>query len=233
MRIGGGIMQHTIGIRLEDKNEWEKRVPLTPDHVRTLVDKHSLIVKVQSSPTRTYGDSSYRDAGAEVVARVNDVPVLFAVKEIPIEELRHGQTYVCFAHVIKAQAENMATLKKMMDLNCTLIDHEKIGDANGRRLVFFGFHAGLAGMIETLWAMGQKYKSIGIQTPLEDVLHAYEYSDLAAVRQSLVAVGDKIKEGGFPEDLGPLVVGFTGYGNVSKGAQDVLSALPVTEISPE
>jgi alpha-aminoadipic semialdehyde synthase len=226
-------MQHTIGIRLEDKNDWERRVPLTPDHVKALVKDYSIIVKVQSSPTRTFGDGSYQDAGAEVVSRVHDVPVLFAVKEIPIDELRQGQAYVCFAHVIKGQPENMPTLKKMMDLNCTLIDHEKITDANGRRLVFFGFHAGLAGMIETLWAMGQRYKADHLKTPFEDVLHAYEYPDLASVRQSLVAVGDRIKTEGFPSELGPVVVGFTGYGNVSKGAQDILSALPVTEVSPE
>jgi len=226
-------MQHTIGIRLEDKNEWERRVPLTPQHVKKLIDEHSLIVKVQSSPIRAFSDSAYGDVGADVVARIDDVPVVFAVKEIPDEELNHGQVYICFAHVIKAQEENMPTLKKMMDLDCTLIDHEKIADSNGQRLVFFGFHAGLAGMIETLWAMGQKYKFDGFSTPFENVLHAHEYPDLAAVRQSLVNISDAIKKDGIPEELAPLVVGFSGYGNVSKGAQDVLSALPLTEITPE
>ena len=230
---GGDHMQHTIGIRLEDKNEWERRVPLTPDHVKKLIDEHSLIVKVQSSPTRAFSDSSYRDVGAQVVPTVTDVPVLFAVKEIPIEELRQGQAYVCFAHVIKGQPENMPTLKKMIDLNCTLIDHEKIADSNGKRLVFFGFHAGLAGMIDTLWAMGRRYEFQGIETPFRSIKQAYQYPDLAAVRQALVGVGDRITEQGIPAELGPLVVGFTGYGNVSKGAQDVLSALPVKEITPE
>ena len=44
----------------------------------------------------------------------------------------------------------------MMELGCTLIDYEKIADENGKRLVFFGKFAGLAGMVDTLWIFGQR-----------------------------------------------------------------------------
>ena len=35
-------MNNIIGIRREDKNKWERRVPLTPVHVSTLVEQHQL-----------------------------------------------------------------------------------------------------------------------------------------------------------------------------------------------
>ena len=38
-KIGGDNMIKTIGIRREDKNEWERRVPLVPGDVLELGDK--------------------------------------------------------------------------------------------------------------------------------------------------------------------------------------------------
>ena len=39
-------MSSKIGIRLEDKNEWERRTPLVPVHVDELVENHDLEVLV-------------------------------------------------------------------------------------------------------------------------------------------------------------------------------------------
>jgi len=46
-------------------------------------------------------------------------------------------------------------------------------------------------------------------------------------------VGQKIIEKGLPSELKPLVIGFTGYGNVSQGAQEIASLLPIKEILPD
>lgn len=48
----------TIGIRREDKNRWERRVPLSPDHVQQLVDQ-GVDVIVQPSSLRVFDDESY------------------------------------------------------------------------------------------------------------------------------------------------------------------------------
>jgi alpha-aminoadipic semialdehyde synthase len=45
-------------------------------------------------------------------------------------------------------------------------------------------------------------------------------------------IGKKIEQDGIPEPIAPLVVGFAGYGNVSRGAQEILDLLPVKEIEP-
>ena len=48
----------------------------------------------------------------------------------------------------------MPMLKQMMKMKCNLIDYERVVDDNNRRLIFFGKFAGLAGMINSLWAYG-------------------------------------------------------------------------------
>ena len=46
-------------------------------------------------------------------------------------------------------------------------------------------------------------------------------------------VGAKIAGGAIPEELAPMVVGFTGYGNVSTGAQEIFDLLPHVQVKPE
>ncbi len=40
-------MNNTIGIRREDKNKWERGVPLTPGHISTLIQEHNLNFIIQ------------------------------------------------------------------------------------------------------------------------------------------------------------------------------------------
>ena len=76
-------MGKIIGLRREDKNRWERRVPLSPEHVRELKEKHGIHTIVQPSPTRIFSDSEYRAAGAEINEDLSRARVVFAVKEIP------------------------------------------------------------------------------------------------------------------------------------------------------
>ena len=155
------------------------------------------------------------------------------MKEIPVEKLRPGRTYVYFSHVIKGQRSNMPMLRRLLELGSTLIDYEPITDRRGRRLIFFGRHAGYAGMFDTLWALGQRLAAEGFPTPLADVRLAHEYAGLDDALEKLSRIGDRIRREGLPSGLRPLVVGFTGSGNVSKGAQEVFDRLPFEEIDPE
>jgi len=225
-------MNYKIGIRREDKNKWERRVPVVPEHVAELKEKFDIITIIQPSHIRVFSDEEYRQAGAIVKEDLSDSNIVFAVKEIPISFFQPGKTYVFFAHVIKGQKYNMPMLKKMMELGCNLIDYEKITDEKGRRLVFFGRYAGIAGMIDTLWAFGQRLKLKGISTPLENVKQTIHYESLSDIKKHLTEIGEKISDQGLPESISPLIVGFAGYGNVSRGAQEILDILPVEEISP-
>ena len=146
-------MPSRIGIRREDKYDWERRTPLTPQDAKELADKHGIKFIAQISPNRVFGDKAYQQAGITVAQDLSSCPVVLGIKEIPIEALNPETTYVFFSHTIKGQSFNMPMLRHMLSLNCTLIDYEKITDDNGRRLIFFGNYAGLVGMIESLWAM--------------------------------------------------------------------------------
>ena len=226
-------MIFTLGIRREDKNRWERRVPLIPGHVQELKKKHGVETQIQSSEIRVFFDREYRDIGAQVRDDLSLCSVVFAVKEIPIDVFERGKTYVFFSHTIKGQKHNMPMLKKMMDMGCTLIDYERIVDKNGKRLVFFGRFAGLAGMVDTLWIFGQRLKWENIETPFGEIKQAIHYEDLEDIKKHLIKVGRKIETRGLPESLTPLVIGFAGYGHVSIGAQEILDVLPVKEIKPD
>jgi alpha-aminoadipic semialdehyde synthase len=121
----------------------------------------------------------------------------------------------------------------MMEKEINLIDYEKITNEKGQRLIFFGRFAGLAGMINSLWSAGMRYKELGIDTPFTAIKQTHTYNSLDEAKEVIAAVGEKIRQEGLPQQLSPFVVGITGYGNVSKGAQEILSLLPVEEISPE
>ena len=149
------VKQMKIGIRKEDKSAWERRAPLAPEHVKTLIETHGIDVALISSSRRVFADADYEAVGARVVEDLSPCNVVLGVKEIPPAKLIGGMAYVFFAHVIKGQPHNMPMLERLLDRECHLIDYEKIVDDQGRRLIFFGRHAGLAGMLETLWAFGQ------------------------------------------------------------------------------
>ena len=224
-------MQRCIGIRREDKSRWERRTPLTPAAVHKLVEQ-GVQVLLQPSPTRAYRDEEFLAAGAIVQEDLSACPVVFGVKEIPPAFFQAGGAYVFFAHVIKGQPHNMPMLRRMLELGCTLIDYERVTDEKGRRVIFFGRHAGLAGTIETLWALGKRLAWRGIETPFARLRHAWEYHDLAEARAAIEAIRGEIRRDGLPAAVTPLTIGVTGYGNVGKGAWEILDLLPIQVVEP-
>jgi saccharopine dehydrogenase (NAD+, L-lysine-forming) len=221
-----------IGIRREDKSRWERRVPITPAKARELRERHGIEFYVQASPIRVFREEEFEQAGVHVQEDLCPAGVIFAVKEIPLQYFNPGKTYVFFAHVIKGQPHNMPMLRRMMEQGCNLIDYEKVTDERGRRLIFFGWHAGVVAMIESLWALGQRLKWEGIANPFTEMRHTYTYDSLAAVRADVRAAGERIKAEGLPREITPLIIGVAGYGNVGRGILELLTDLPTVEIEP-
>ncbi|HPF71301.1 MAG TPA: hypothetical protein PLQ13_11570 [Candidatus Krumholzibacteria bacterium] len=224
-------MSSIIGIRRETKNAWERRVPLVPADIADLVRDRGLEFIVQPSPIRVFADADFAAAGASVDADLSPARVVLAVKEIPVDEL-HGRTaYVYFSHTVKGQAYNMPMLRHILDTGATLIDYERISDEQNRRLIFFSLHAGYAGMIESLRALGLRWQHLGRATALAGVRHAFQYPSLPAAEAHLREIGEQLAEAA-TGDQPPLVVGIAGYGNVAKGCRRILESLPVREITP-
>jgi alpha-aminoadipic semialdehyde synthase len=222
-----------IGIRHEDKSRWETRAPLVPSDIRELIRHHGMKFHVQTSPTRVFKDAEFTSAGAAVGDALEDCSAILGVKEIPPATFLPERAYLFFSHTTKGQANNMPMLRRLMELKCYLIDYERIVDAQGRRLVFFGRFAGLAGMIDTLWALGRRWQHEGIDNPFTNVQQAYHYKNLEHVRTEIAKIGERIARDGLPEPCTPLVCGFAGYGHVSQGAQEIYDLLPVKEVAPE
>ncbi len=225
-------MKNCIGIRKEDKDTTERRAPLAPHQVKTLIEKYSIKVLVEPAPNRIYEDSEYQIAGAILSDDLSECNIIFGVKEIPSHNFLPKHTYCFFSHTIKGQSYNMPMLKRMLDLRDTLLDYEKVEDAEGRRLIFFGPFAGYAGMIDSLWALGQRLKWEGLNTAFSEIRHAIHYDSLQQAKQAIHKVGEKIKSDGVPHELVPMICGFAGYGQVSRGAQEIFDELPTEELSP-
>lgn len=223
-------MKNRIGIRREDKYHTEKRTPLTPDHITSLVRKYGLEVQIESSEQRIFSDNNYHKAGAHIIDELTDCNIVFGVKEIPTERLIPNMAYCFFSHTIKGQSYNMPMLKRILDLRDTLVDYEKVVTNQGKRLIFFGRYAGYAGIIDTLWALGRRLNWEGIINPFSMIKQALTYKNLLAAKESIKNVGRIILENGLDQQLVPMIFGFTGYGQVSKGAQEIFDLLPFREI---
>ena len=220
-----------VGVRSEDKSQWERRVPLVPGDVKALREA-GIDAVVQTSSHRAFGDDEFARAGVPVQADLGDCRIIVGIKEIPPPKLEAGKVYLFFPHVIKGQPGNMPMLRRLMELNATLVDYERIVDEKNRRLIFFGRHAGLAGMVNTLWSLGKRLDAEGVPSAFSRLKQARSYAELSGAQEDLERIAARISAEGVPQAIHPLVVGFTGYGNVSQGAQEILDLLPVQAISP-
>lgn len=225
-------MNKIIGLRKENKGPLEKRAPLTPKDVKILIDKNIKII-IESSDNRVFKDNEYSAAGAEIVSSLELADIILGIKEVKEKYLYDNKIYIFFSHVIKGQSYNMTMLKKILERKIILFDYEEIKNSKNQRLVFFGRYAGLAGAIDTLWAAGRKYDFKNIDTPFKNIKRANSYNSLTQAKEAIKEVGNIISNNNLPNELTPFVIGFVGYGHVSKGAQEIFENLPVKEISPQ
>lgn len=236
-------MKRTLGIRREDKNQWEGRTPLIPEDIKDLVKTGELEIIVEPSDIRGFKEEEFLAAGANISNDISHANIILGIKEIPSKYFRQGNTYLFFSHTIKGQDYNMPMLKTMMDLKCNLLDYECIKDKKNRRLIAFGRFAGLAGIVDTIWAFGQRLSRMGIKNPFEMVRQTIHYQPCIAnssdrypklnlIKKEFEKLGNIIREKGLPHEISPLIIGIAGYGNVSLGVQELLDILPVKEISP-
>jgi saccharopine dehydrogenase (NAD+, L-lysine-forming) len=170
-------MANRIGVRLEDKNKWERRVPLAPADVSDLVAEN-VAVCIERSARRVFEDAKYAEVNASVKEDVGDCDVILGVKEMPKGYFKPGKAYMFFSHTIKGQPYNMKMLAELVEKKCTLLDYELVTNDKGFRLIFFGRFAGIAGMIDTLWTMGRRLRVLGVESPFADIEPAHRYSSL-------------------------------------------------------
>lgn len=204
-----------FGIIKERKNPPDKRVVLSPEACKLLLNKYQdLEIKVESSDVRTFSDREYEETGIEITTDISDCDVLFGVKEVPLEALIPNKKYFFFSHTIKKQSYNRDLLAAILDKNIELYDHEVITGSNGIRLVAFGRYAGIVGAYNTLRTYGLKMKLYALPG-------AEHLRDQAALVTELRKIG-----------LPNIKIAITGTGRVSNGVKEILDAINIKQVTP-
>lgn len=226
-------MKKSIAIRKENIVMTEKRSPLAPKHIHELTTEKGIKVFVEPWHNRHFNDTTFYENGAEVSKDLDKANIVFGVKEIPIEDLPTGKAAVFFSHTIKGQSYNMPLLQAVLDKKVSLMDYEKVTDENGKRLIFFGPYAGLAGAINAIWLLGQRLEREHINNPFSYIKQANQYPSLDEARFAFAKVAEQIRLKGLPQSKHPWVIAITGNGTVSKGAQEIIDLLPTEKITPK
>jgi alpha-aminoadipic semialdehyde synthase len=223
-----------IGLRKEEK-AFEARVALIPHQVKDLVEEYGIDFVIEPSSQRAFEEEEFEKIGAKTsLLKGSGVQVVLGIKEMPIDFFEKDIVYVFFSHTIKGQKYNMPMLRHIMNTGSTLIDYERIVDDKGRRLIYFGNWAGMAGISDTFRVLGERLEVEGIKpNPFAGMRPTLELKGLEAVKEEFRLLAKRIQEQGLPEELTPFVVGFAGYGNVSRGAQMIFDLLPYEEVQPE
>jgi alanine dehydrogenase len=206
-----------IGIIREGKTPPDKRVPLSPEQCRRILDTHKDVeIVVQESAIRKFSDDDYRNLNIPVVADVSDCDILMGVKEVPLDMLVPNKKYLFFSHTLKKQPYNRKLLKAILEKNIQLIDWETITDSNGQRLIAFGRYAGIVGAYNGLLAWGKKMKSFELKP-------AHMCEDRKEMESELA----KVK---LPSNFKMVI---TGSGRVGGGAMETFSKIAIKEVTPE
>lgn len=205
-----------LGLIREEKIPSDNRVALTPAQCKWLhMNFDDVRVAVQVSPHRCYSDAEYRQAGVEVKEDISDCNVLLGIKEVPVNKLIPGKTYLFFSHTKKKQPHNQKLFRAMIDQEITLIDYECLEHTDGTRIIGFGFFAGIVGAHNGMMAYGNRtglygLKRVGSVNSFQKLIHTY-----------------------FGLKLPNVKIAVTGSGRVAHGVLEIMNLLGVREVEPE
>ncbi|MCU0398298.1 MAG: NAD(P)-dependent oxidoreductase [Cyclobacteriaceae bacterium] len=202
-----------LGIIREGKIPPDKRVPFTPMQTEEIGQRFPNVkVICQRSEVRAFKDDEYREYGIEVTDDISQCDILMGIKEVPVQNLIAGKTYLFFSHTIKKQPRNKKLLQEILDKKIRLIDYETLKDRLGNRLVAFGRFAGIVGAYNGLWTYAQRFGGYSLR-------RAYEHFDVNDLKLELRNV-----------KLPPVKIILTGGGRVGKGAMETLDTAGIRKV---
>lgn len=206
----------TIGLIREGKIPQDNRVALTPAHCKWLhMNFGDVKVVVQQSANRCYTDIEYTRAGVEVKEDLSECNLLLGIKEVPVDMLLEGKTYMFFSHTKKMQPANQQLFKALLDKKNTLIDYECLEHEDGTRIIGFGFFAGIVGAHNGMMVYGKRTGSfklarVGSVNSFQKLVHTY-----------------------FGLKLPNIKIAVTGTGRVAHGVLEIMNLLGIHEVEPE
>jgi saccharopine dehydrogenase (NAD+, L-lysine forming) len=205
----------TIALIREGKIPADNRVALTPAQCKWLHKNFDNIrVVVQHSDSRCFTDKEYEMAGVEVKEDITHCNVLMGIKEVPVEQLIAGKTYLFFSHTKKAQEHNQKLFQAIIKNNITLIDYECLTHEDGQRILGFGFFAGIVGAHNGMMAYGKRTGTFNLnrvyqQKDYRNLIHTY-----------------------FGLKLPKMKIAVTGSGRVAHGVLEIMNLMGIHEVEP-
>jgi alanine dehydrogenase len=205
-----------IGLIREGKKPADNRVALTPAQCKWIhKNAPEINVQIQSSTDRCFTDREYLAAGVEVKDDISDCDILMGIKEVPINELIAGKTYLFFSHTKKKQPHNQQLLKAILDKKIRLIDFECLEHEDGQRIIGFGFFAGVVGAHNGMMAYGTRTGLFNLdrvykQRNFRELIHTY-----------------------FGLKLPNVKIAVTGSGRVAHGILEVMNLMGIHEVEPD
>jgi alanine dehydrogenase len=206
----------TFGLIREGKVPPDTRVALTPAQCRFLLKgDYNLNILAQQSPNRCYTNSEYQKAGVTLTDDLSSCDVLLGIKEVPLDMLIPNKTYLFFSHTKKLQPYNQKLIKEIIKKKITLIDYECLEHSDGKRIIGFGFFAGVVGAHNGMMAYGKKTGSFN----LERVNATKSFNDLIHTYFGLM--------------VPPIKIAVTGSGRVAHGVLEIMNLLGIHEVEPD
>lgn len=205
-----------IGLIREGKVPADNRVALTPAQCKWLVKHYPEVrILVQSSPNRCFTDEEYRHAGVDVTEDLSACTLLLGIKEVPVNQLIAGKTYLFFSHTKKKQSYNQELMKAMVAKNITLIDYECLEHEDGQRIIGFGFFAGIVGAHNGIMTYGNRTGTfhlgrVGEVKDYRELIHTY-----------------------FGLKLPKVKIAITGSGRVAHGILEIMTLMDVQDVEPD
>jgi len=205
-----------IGLIKEGKIPADNRVALTPAQCKWIhKNLKDIVIVAQASNYRCFSDKEYLMAGAMVQEDMSDCDVLLGIKEVPINNLIPGKTYLFFSHTKKKQPHNQKLLQTILEKKITLIDYECLEHEDGQRIIGFGFFAGVVGAHNGMMAYGNRTGAFTLarvyqQRSFRELIHTY-----------------------FGLKLPNIKIAVTGSGRVAHGILEVMNLLEIHEVEPD
>jgi alanine dehydrogenase len=202
-----------IGVLRETKFPVDTRVALTPKQCKTIGELPDMQVYVQPSAFRCFTNAVYEKEGVVLKENLDDCDVLIGIKEVAIEKLIPGKTYLFFSHTIKKQEHNKRLLKEILKRNIRLIDYEMLTDSRGIRIIGFGRWAGLIGAYHGLRAICKQRNTADLPLP-------QDCQDLIVMMKQSISA-----------DPGSIRMVITGDGRVASGAEEMMAAFGIQKVT--
>jgi alanine dehydrogenase len=204
-----------IGLIREEKTPPDTRVALTPEQCVQIQKDYNVRIIAAPSPNRCFSDDSFREAGVEVTEDLTACDILLGIKEVPIDKLLEGKTYMFFSHTKKKQVYNQKLMQALIRKKIRMIDYECLTHSDGQRILGFGFFAGAVGAHNGLLAYGKKWRKYELKAA-HDCL---DFDEMTAQYHNIYLPNIKIA--------------VTGAGKVASGIVEIMDRFDIEYIEAE